>query len=286
MALLEVKNLCKSFPTFNVKNVSFSIEPGYIVGFIGRNGAGKTTTIKSILNLTKADSGSVSLFGMDLYEHEIEIKQRIGVVLGGFDYYLDKKLRSIAQVVSRFYDNWDGSKYLGYLKKFNLDENKRVKELSEGMKVKLALALALSHHAELLILDEPTSGLDPVSRDELMTLFRSIVADGECSILFSTQITSDLDKCADYVIYIKDGGIIMQGDREEIIDGFRLVQGPKEALTPMLRETLVGYKETAFGFNGLIREQDLAEADGLSLARADIESIMVYTERNNGGEQL
>lgn len=154
------------------------------------------------------------------------------------------------------------------------------------MKVKLALALALSHHAELLILDEPTSGLDPVSRDELMTLFRSIVADGECSILFSTQITSDLDKCADYVIYIKDGEIIMQGDREEIIDGFRLVQGPKEALTPMLRETLVGYKETAFGFNGLIREQDLAEADGLSLARADIESIMVYTERNNGGGQL
>ncbi len=208
MALLEVRNLCKSFPTFNVKNVSFSIEPGYIVGFIGRNGAGKTTTIKSILNLTKADSGSVSIFGMDLYEHEIEIKQRIGVVLGGFDYYLDKKLRSIARVVSRFYDNWDGSKYLGYLKKFNLDENKRVKELSEGMKVKLALALALSHHAELLILDEPTSQLDPIAADDFLSTLRKLNEDLGLTVILTEHRLEEALPMADMLAVLENGSLI------------------------------------------------------------------------------
>lgn len=278
MALLEVNNICKSFDTFKLKNVSFTIEPGYIVGFIGRNGAGKTTTIKSILNITNPDEGSVKFMGMDMKEHENECKQQLGIVLGEFNYYPDKRLCAIAKVVGRFYSNWDEKVYKNYVKLFSIDEKKRVKELSTGMKVKFALALALSHDAKLLILDEPTSGLDPVSRDELMEIFRSIVSDGERSILFSTHITSDLDKVADYMVYIKQGEVVMNGDRESVINGFRLVQGSREALTDSIRDMLIGYRENAFGFTGLIREEDIGKAHGLQLAKADIESIMLYTE--------
>lgn len=175
--------------------------------------------------------------------------------------------------------NWNDDTYNEYIRRFGIDENKRVKELSSGMKVKYSLAIALSHEAKLLILDEPTSGLDPISRDEILDIFRSIVADGEHSILFSTHITSDLDKCADYVIYIKNGEITMSGDREEIINGFRLVQGGMDALTPELEHRLIGYKTNAFGFSGLIREDDIEIAKDLMTARADIESIMLYNEK-------
>lgn len=285
MALLEVNNICKSFDTFKLKNVSFTIEPGYIVGFIGRNGAGKTTTIKSILNITKPDEGSVKFMGMDMKEHENECKQQLGIVLGEFNYYPDKRLCAIAKVVGSFYANWDEKVYKDYVKLFSIDERKRVKELSTGMKVKFALALALSHDAKLLILDEPTSGLDPVSRDELMEIFRSIVADGERSILFSTHITSDLDKVADYMVYIKQGEVVMNGDRESVINGFRLVQGSREALTDSIRDMLIGYRENAFGFTGLIREEDIGKLYGLQLAKADIESIMLYTEEASDKER-
>ena len=278
-AILEVRGLCKKYPSFELKGVDLTIDSGYIVGFIGRNGAGKTTTLKGILGLTHADAGSVMAFGRDFRQNENEVKQSIGVVFGEFGYYPDKKLKAITKVFKRFYNEWDDEAYRGYLKKFELDENKRVKELSAGMKVKYSLALALSHNARLLILDEPTSGLDPVSRDELTDVFRSIVSDGEHSILFSTHITSDLDKCADYIIYIRSGEIVMQGDREEIIGSYRLIQGGRDDLTPQLRSVLDGIKETPFGFTALIHEKDLYLAEGLSIANADIESIMVYSEK-------
>lgn len=279
MPMLEVNGLCKKYSEFELKNVSFSLEPGYIIGFIGRNGAGKTTTLKSILNLISPSAGSVRMFDMDMSSNEIQCKQHIGIVLGEFVYYQDKRIKNITKVVKRFYDEWDDALYRDYIKRFGLDENKRVKELSAGMKVKYALSLALSHNAKLLILDEPTSGLDPVSRDEIMDIFRKVVETGERSILFSTHITSDLDKCADYIVYIHNGEIIMNDDRESIINGFRLVQGRKDELTAELKSMLIGIKETAFGFTGMIRTRDLAYADGLQSAKADIESIMVYTEK-------
>lgn len=281
MAMLEVKDLCKRYEKFELQDVSFTLEPGYIMGFIGRNGAGKTTTIKSILNLTTPNSGSIQILNKAIPEYEVECKQQMGIVLGEFSYYHDKKLAKITKVISRFYDEWDEKIYKNYISRFGLDENKRVKELSEGMKVKYALALAFSHNAKLFILDEPTSGLDPVSRDEIMDIFKSIVADGERSILFSTHITSDLDKCADYITYIKNGRIAMSGDRESIINGFRLVQGRLSDLTPQLNAALVGIKETAFGFTGLMRERDLKFAEGLQIAKADIESIMIYSDKED-----
>jgi len=279
---LETKNLCKTYPDpggFELKNVGFSVPSGYITGFIGRNGAGKTTTLKVMLGLSPRDSGEVSLFSKSMPEHEAECKQDIGVVFGGFSYHETKRLRAVTKAFKRFYKNWSDEKYCELLRKFELDENKRVKELSAGMKVKYALALALSHDAKLLILDEPTSGLDPVSRDEIIDIFREFVESGERSILFSTHITSDLDKCADHIVYIKDGEIAMTGDREQIIGGYRLVQGGRDDMSEGLRAALIGIKETPFGFTGLIHASELYLADGLKTAKADIESIMLYTEK-------
>lgn len=205
MNALEVRGLRKTYPAFTLKDVSFDVPQGAVVGFIGRNGAGKSTTLKSILGLVHPDGGEVRFFGQDVRQHEREFKEQIGVVLGGIDFYPKKKLGVITDVTRRFYDNWDEDKYRHYLQLFALDESKRVDQLSSGMKVKYMIALALSHSARLLILDEPTSGLDPVSRDELTELLGRIVADGTRSVLFSTHITSDLEKCATHIAFIKDG---------------------------------------------------------------------------------
>ncbi len=206
MNIAEVTGLCKTYPAFRLNDVSFSLEEGKITGFIGRNGAGKTTTIKSMLNLIHADSGRVSYFGMPLSENEKEIKQRIGYSTGTVSWYPRKTIREIVEVTKEFYSAWDEESYRKYMTLFSLDENKKPIELSEGMKVKFNLLLALSHRAEVLILDEPTSGLDPFSRDELLELFETLKEHG-VTILFSTHITSDLEKCAEHIIYISRGEI-------------------------------------------------------------------------------
>ena len=206
MAIVEVANVFKAYPAFRLNNVSFSLEEGRITGFIGRNGAGKTTTIKSMLNLIHADSGEIAYFGIPLLGHESEIKQRIGYSTGTVSWYPQKTIRKIVDVTKEFYPSWDEGAYQKYKALFALDESKKPKELSEGMKVKVNLLLALSHRAEILILDEPTSGLDPFSRDELLELFETLKDHG-VTILFSTHITSDLERCADNIIYISNGEI-------------------------------------------------------------------------------
>ena len=221
MNVLEVRDLHKTYPAFALKGISLDVPQGAIVGFIGRNGAGKSTTLKSVLGLVHPDGGTVRVFGMDYAANEAAIRQRLGVVLGGIDFYPKKKLRIITDVTRRFYGNWDEEKYRYYLELFAIDEDKRVDQLSSGMKVKYMIALALSHNAELLLLDEPTSGLDPVSRDELVELFRRIVADGSRSILFSTHITSDLEKCASHIAFIKDGELLFDGSAADFRAHFR-----------------------------------------------------------------
>ena len=216
MNILEVEGLCKTYPAFRLRDVSFAVEPGAIMGFIGRNGAGKSTTIKAMLNLVHPDGGRVTMFGRDFYADEPACKQQLGVVLGGVDFYPNKKLRSITNVTRTFYDRWDENKYRHYLSLFALEETKKVSQLSSGMRVKYMLALALSHDARLLILDEPTSGLDPVSRDELTELLRRIAADGTRSVLFSTHITSDLEKCASHITFIQEGRL----QRSDTLTGF------------------------------------------------------------------
>lgn len=219
MKVAEIKGLCKDYPSFKLSDVSFELCTGRITGFIGRNGAGKTTTIKSMLNLVHATSGEIYYFGKPLGKNEDEIKQRIGYSTGAVNYYPKKKIKNIVSVTKTFYKNWDETAYREYLELFALDEEKTPSQLSEGMKVKLNLLLALSHRAEILILDEPTSGLDPFSRDELLDLFIELRERG-AAILFSTHITSDLEKCADDIVYIQKGKCIAACAKDEFCNTF------------------------------------------------------------------
>lgn len=238
-AVLDVKNISKRYQSFTLKNVSFSLTHNHIMGLIGKNGAGKSTTLKALLNITSPESGNVIMFGKDFYPNEKELKQRIGIVFGGIDFYPLKKLSAITSVTKRFYQNWDHSQYKKYISRFGLDENKKLKELSNGMKVKYLLALALSHHAELLILDEPTSGLDPVSREELLNIFRNLVESENCSILFSTHITSDLDKCADDITYIQNGEVFLSADKSVFLQSFQHLKAPYEKEPLTLEEIMI-----------------------------------------------
>lgn len=276
MALLEVEGLTKRYPGFTLDSVSFRLETGYIMGFIGRNGAGKTTTLKSMLGLVHADAGSVRIDGTEYREDEHLAKQKLGVAFGGVDYYPRARLSDIARVTRRFYEAWDETQYRALLQRFQLDEKKRVRELSQGMKVKFSLALALSHNAKLLLLDEPTSGLDPVSREELIELLQHIVEDGEHSILFSTHITSDLEKCADYITYIRGGRIAASTDLDSFKSEYRLVRGTRAQLTEPLVQKFIGARKNAFGFTALAKAEDAAAMEGLEIAPADLESIMIY----------
>jgi ABC-2 type transport system ATP-binding protein len=240
MSIVEVRNLRKEYPAFTLQDVSFSIEKGRITGFIGRNGAGKTTTIKSILNLVHPNGGEIHYFGLPLTGHEAEIKKRIGYSTGTVSWYPRKKIRDIVGIVSQFYETWDDAAYRRYLRLFDLNEDKTPLELSEGMKVKFNLLIALSHGAEVLILDEPTSGLDPFSRDELLRLFTELKEHG-VAVFFSTHITSDLEKCADDIVYISNGKIVAAMPKSDFVTQYaqegesledtilRLERGAKDA---------------------------------------------------------
>ena len=206
MSIVEIKNLNKAYPSFRLQDVSFDIREGEITGFVGRNGAGKTTVIKSMLGLVHPDSGEIRFFGKPLCEDETGIRQLLGYSTGQIMWYPRKKLGDILGTVKRFYPSWDETACRRYMERFCLDENKTVMQLSDGMKVKFNLMIALSHHARVLILDEPTSGLDPFSRDELLSLFDRLKEEGT-TVFFSTHIVSDIEKHADRIVFISGGRI-------------------------------------------------------------------------------
>lgn len=220
MAVLEVSGLCKSYASFQLKDVSVQLDAGRIMGFIGRNGAGKTTTLKSILHIVHPDSGSIRFFGKAFDGNEQEIKSKIGFASGAVNYYPRRKIAEWIDVMKRFYPTWNETDYRYYMDLFSISEDKTPAQLSEGMKVKLNLALALSHKAEMLILDEPTSGLDPVSREELLEVFKYLKEQGK-AILFSTHITTDLEKCADDITYLVKGKLVASEPLKEFLDKCR-----------------------------------------------------------------
>lgn len=281
MNLLEVKNLCKSYPSFKLEDVSFSLPKGYIMGFIGKNGAGKSTAIKCIYNLIKKDKGDIYLLGRRLEDiSELELKQEVALMLGGMDIYPTSKIGEIGEVVSSFYKNFDNETYNRLLKKFELDKNKKFKELSNGMKSKFLLTLAMSHKAKLLILDEPTSGLDPYSRDQLLEEFQNYIQDGERSILFSTQIVSDLESIADYIGYIKEGKSIDFATKDDFVSSYKIFSTKKEIGEHIDPSILVGIRESSVSFEGLIRSKDASKLpEGIELSEPSIEEIMIFNER-------
>ena len=276
MDVLEVKGLCKTYPAFTLDHVSFHVGRGRICGFIGRNGAGKSTTLGSLTGLVHPDAGEARFFGMELRGNETAVKRKTGFVSSGVNYYPNRKLRTITSVTRAFYPDWDEAAYERHMKLFHLDEAKTPAQLSAGMKVKYALALALSHRAELLILDEPTSGLDPVSRDELLDIFMQLSSEGK-SILFSTHITSDLDKCADDIVYIQRGRILAEETLDDFVAAYRLVEFDAAALTTAQREALVGEKRVKHGFSALTRAENAALFP--NAREATLEEIMVHLEK-------
>ena len=283
--ILEVSNLNKKYPTFQLKDVSFAVKPGEIMGFIGRNGAGKTTTLKSIMNLIHYESGHITAFDKDMTEYELENKQRIGFALSELNYYPNKTIRQLMNVTKRFYKNFDENKFAEVCKLFNLNIDKKLEELSSGMKVKYSVAIALSHQAELLILDEPTSGLDPVSRDEILDIFRQIVKNKDRAILFSTHITSDLDKCASNITYIHNGEIIYTGLKKDFVNSYLFVKD--KSINKDLEREYIAYKELDDRIEGLIKadNKEVFIKNGVEVREPDLEEIMVYLERRQNDNE-
>ena len=283
---LKVEHLNKKYPAFSLKDVSFEVKPGEIMGFIGRNGAGKTTTLKSIMNMIHYESGTITVFDKDMTEHELENKQRIGFALSELNYYPNRTIRQLMNVTKRFYKNFDETKFSEICKLFDLNIDKKLEELSSGMKVKYSVAIALSHKAELLILDEPTSGLDPVSRDEILDIFREIVKNKDRAILFSTHITSDLDKCATNITYIHNGEINYTGTKQAFIDGYLFVKDKNK--NHALEKEYIACKELDDRIEGLISvdKKELFIKNGLKPREPDLEEIMVYLERSKNNESF
>lgn len=277
---LEVTNLSRSFEDFNLNGISFTLPKGYIMGLIGPNGSGKTTTVKLILNMLKRDCGDIKIMGLDNIKDEQKVKESVGVVFDSNYFCADWKVSQAEKSVSVFYKDWDGEKFGELINKFKISPKKKIKDLSKGMQMKLMLACAFSYGAKLLILDEPTSGLDPVSRDELLRLLAEYIEDGEHSVLFSTHITSDLQKTADFITYINSGELFYSGGTDEFMDMFRIVKGGRGELTQDMRERLIGIREFSTGFEALARTADLKAFSQLEAEPASIDDIVVFTNRS------
>lgn len=277
MSILKVERLCKRYPAFELSDISFSLVKGQITGLIGRNGAGKSTLLGAMLGFIRPDAGEVSCFGKRYLDNEAQIKQNLGFVSGSISYYARQKLKKISGVTRSLYTNWDDNAYYAYMNLFGLDENKTPAKLSAGMRVKYAIVLALSHHAELLILDEPTSGLDPVSRDELREIFLDLRRQGK-TILFSTHIVSDLEQCADRILYLKQGKLFADAALEDFVSGYRLVRFSEKEGLQQNKRYMLGTKREKTGYSALMKTQKATELD-LQTSQADLETIIIHLER-------
>ena len=252
---LEVKNLCKKYNGFELKDINLELPKGMIMGLIGENGAGKTTTIKAILNMINRDSGKIAIFGLDNIKDGKQITEDIGVVLD--DSFLSEYLNpiDINKIMKNIYKNWDEKLYFKYIEDFKLPKDKMSKEYSSGMKMKLKIAVALSHNPKLLILDEPTSGLDPVARNEILDIFQDFIQDEEKSILVSSHITSDLEHIADYITFINNGEIVLTKTRDELLENYGIVKCSADDFEEIDKNDFVKYKKNRYEYEILVEDK-------------------------------
>ncbi len=276
---LEIKNLCKRYGRFALDQVSFTLPQGCVMGFIGENGAGKSTTIKAVLNLIRHDSGTVTVLGMDSVKHDQEIKQLLGVVLEDSTFPAFYRAKDVNAVLQGAYPAWHPEQFYDYLKRFKIDERKKISEYSKGMRMKLSIAAALSHEARLLLLDEPTSGLDPIVRDEVLDLFWEFLQDENHSVLISSHITSDLDKIADYITFIHEGRILLSERRDELLDTLSILKCPAGALAGLDPDAIVATRTGAYGAEALVRRKHLH--GNYTLEPVNIEQIMLFFTRGD-----
>lgn len=281
--ILEVKNLKKEYKDFSLENINFQLDRRYIMGFIGPNGSGKSTTIKLIMNLIKKDSGDIKIFGMDNIRHEKEVKEKIGFVYDENYFYDHVNIETMKKIIASFYKGWSDKIFNKYLKTFDLDPKKKIKNLSKGMKMKFSLALALSHNAELIIMDEPTAGLDPVFRREILDILYDLIQDENKSVFFSTHITTDLEKIADYITFINKGKMFFSENKDEVMEKYALVKGGIDFLNEETKKYFLGINKNSFGFEGLTTSaniiKEITKKGELIIEKPSLEDIMVYTVR-------
>lgn len=280
--MLKLQNVCKDYQGFSIRNINFKLPRGYIMGFIGANGSGKSTTIKMIMNLVKRNSGEIYIFGKDNQKHEKEVKQNIGFVYDENHYYEDLTCEQMKRIVAPLYKKWDEAQYESYMDRLQVPKHKKIKQLSKGMKMKYAIAMALSHHAELIIMDEPTAGLDPVVRSELLDILQEVVMEEEISVLFSTHITTDLEGIADYITFINEGEIVFTGEKDELLENYIIVKGSNDLLDEEGKELFIGLRKNKYGFEGLARDKQAVVdwfGQEVVLGKPTLDEIIVYTAK-------
>jgi len=275
--ILQVNNLCKNYKTFQLRNVNFSLPKGSIMGFVGENGAGKTTTIKLILNEIQRDGGSINIFGLDNIKDERKIKEQVGVVFDDCYFHKEFTAADISKILSKVYTSWDENLYSSYLKMFNLARDKKISEYSKGMKMKLSIACALAHKPKLLILDEATSGLDPIMRSDILDIFLDFIQDEEHSVLFSSHITSDLEKVADYVTFIHDGSIIFSRSKDDLLYKFGVLKCGNNDFAKIDKADIVRFRKNNFECEVLVADKEKAKRSYPSFVvdNATIDEIML-----------
>ena len=284
--VIELQHVHKSFDGFQLKDFSLTVKKGFVTGFIGGNGVGKSTTIKLIMNLLQPDSGTISVFGLNYKEHEKEIKQRIGFVFDENIFYENLTLAEMKRIIKPSYANWDDDLFNHYVQTFELPLTKKIKTFSKGMMMKASLTIALSHHAELIIMDEPTSGLDPIFRRELLDILHDLMQDGEKTIFFSTHITTDLDRIADYITFIHNGEHVFTKEFYQIEEEYAIVKGGMELLDRDTEQEFIAIRKSAHGFVALTANKTRIEnifGEMVLIEKPTLEDIMFYTKK--GAEQ-
>lgn len=276
--VLEIKNLSKKYKNFTLNNINLTLDKGFIMGVIGENGAGKTTLIKLIMNLVNKSEGSIKVFGMDYIKNEKEIKDRIGFVYDQFYGYDYLSLQDNTNLLAPMYSKWNIEKYRYYINKFSLNEKQKLRELSKGMRMKYSLCLALSHGAELILMDEPTAGLDPIVRNELLDELQDLIYEENISVIISTHITTDLERIADFITFIKEGEVIFSVPKDEILEEFKIVKGKNEDLNEEVEKLFLGLRKNNYGFEGLTNKAQEIEGalkDKIVLENTSLEKIML-----------
>lgn len=271
-AALEIRNLCKHFDKFDLEGVSFTLPKGYVMGFIGENGAGKSVTIKLIMDLLKKDSGDIKVLGKELTSENTQLKESVGVVMDECCFPDVLNAGDVNRIVKSIYKTWDEKKFFDYLNTFELDKSKMIKEYSRGMKMKLSIAVALSHDSKLLILDEATSGLDPVVRDEILDIFLEYMQDESHSIFISSHIISDLEKICDYITFIHKGKILFSEAKDDLAAKYGIIRCAKDEIGNIDKEAVIGVRYNQFGAEALVKR----EKAGVDTEPASIEEIMIY----------
>ena len=276
--VIEIKNITKDYGDFKLDNVSFNVPEGSVCGFIGQNGAGKTTTIKSILDVINVDAGEIFVFGQNIKKDSAKLREDIGVVFDEMGFHEFMTGKDINIMMKNIYKNWDENVFFEYLKKFSLPSKKPCGDFSRGMRMKLQIAVALSHNAKLLIMDEPTSGLDPIVRNDIIQIFREYVVEEDHSILLSSHITSDLEKIADEVVFINRGKIVLAGNKDEILEKHGLLKCKKSEIAEISESLIVKVEEESFGVTVLVNDRKACEKlyPGMVIEQASLEDIMLF----------